>query len=251
MTLGARGKSWLDAADRLSLPAAVLAGIGLLALAGVLDWVTGPELASALFYLPAILWMTWKGDRRLGFVMVVACSATWLVISLLTHPHHANPFAPYWNALVRLATFSLVSGLQSEIIQRKRVELRLQQTNTERERQAGILESILNSMRDGVVVADSRGGLLHMNPAARRLAPDSRGRRRKSDLQAGNVTGHSSNGAGGTLWKRRTRCCARRAVSMSTTRRFFCRPQTGPTDSGCQSPGGGAPQTRRAKLRAE
>ncbi len=162
-------RRWTDAADRISIPTGLLVGAVLLALAGVLDWVTQPDLASGLFYLPVIVWITWKGGRALGIWTVIATSIVWLMIYLHKHPHHGNTLVLYWNFFVRTLVFSLLAVLQSEIIHRRRIERRLQQTTAERQRQAGILESILNSMRDGVVVADSQGNLLHVNPAARRL----------------------------------------------------------------------------------
>lgn len=169
MSASQRAGGWTAHAERISVPAGFLVGIALLALAGALDWITGPELASAVFYLPAIIWMTWKGGRGIGLGTAFASGGVWLAISLFSHSTHSSPLVPVWNALVRTTTFALVSILQSEIIQRRRAEQRLQQTTADRQKQAGILESILNSMRDGVVVADSQGNLLHINPAARRL----------------------------------------------------------------------------------
>ncbi len=46
---------------------------------------------------------------------------------------------------------------------------RLAQSEADLQKQTGILESILNSMGDGVVVADSQGRLVHINTAARRI----------------------------------------------------------------------------------
>jgi len=152
----------------MSLRASILAGAWLLLAAAVLDWVTGPVVASAAFYLPTILWITWKGGRWLGLVAAVACGATWLGVLLAAHPVFSSPLIPFWNALVRITTFSLVSGLQSEVIGRRWAETQARQASKDLQAQAGILQSILNSMGDGVVVADAAGRLLHMNPAARR-----------------------------------------------------------------------------------
>jgi len=44
----------------------ILSGVVLLLAAAILDWLTGPEIASAIFYLPAILWMAGKGGQWPG-----------------------------------------------------------------------------------------------------------------------------------------------------------------------------------------
>jgi signal transduction histidine kinase len=160
--------TWLERVGKMPSRASILAGVVLLLSAAILDWVTGPETASAIFYLPAIIWMTWKGGRWPGLGTAVACGATWLAVVLVTGGRYPNELVPFWNALVRTTTFCLVSGLQSEVIGRKQAETQVRQANKDLQAQAAILESILNSMGDGVVVADAEGRLLHMNPTARR-----------------------------------------------------------------------------------
>ena len=133
---------WVERARELPLRESILAGAGLLLLAGMGDWWTGPEIASAVFYLPAIIWMTWKGGRWPGLGMALASGATWLGMVLAAHSPFDSPLVPYWNAVVRATTFCLVSGLASEVFERKRVERRLRQSHEDLQRQAVILESI-------------------------------------------------------------------------------------------------------------
>jgi len=102
-------------------------GAGLYLTGAVADWVTGPQTASALFYLPAIIWLSWKGGRWPGVFMAMACAATGVGQLLVSHMHYSNPLIPFWNALVRTTMYSLVAGLASEVFERKRVETRLQQ----------------------------------------------------------------------------------------------------------------------------
>jgi signal transduction histidine kinase len=168
MSAGGFWTSWLERAGKLPSRASILAGVALLLAAGYLDWVTGPEVASAIFYLPAILWMSWKGGRLPGLGMAVTSGVTWLVLVLITHKPYSNHLIPFWNGFVRTVSFCLVSGLLSEVMERKRLEGRVRQAREDLAKQAGIFQSILDSMGDGVVVADSQGKLLHMNPAARR-----------------------------------------------------------------------------------
>jgi signal transduction histidine kinase len=202
----------LERAGKTPLWAIILIGACLLCVTGFLDWVTGPQIALSVLYVVPITWMTWQGGRWMGLGMVLASGATWLWAELAAHTSYANALVPYWNALVRTTLFALISTLEFEVIQRKRVERGLRQTQQELEErvrkrtaqlqalnanleeqvaersaaaeeragrlakseadlqaQTDILQSILNSMADGVVVADSQGRLLHINPAARRM----------------------------------------------------------------------------------
>ncbi len=201
-----------ERASKMSWWTSGLIGAGLLFGAGLLDWVTGPEAASSVLYLAPISWLTLTAGRGAGIGMAVISGSTWLSVELLTHSAFANPVIPFWNAIVRTSFFCLVSGLESEVLERKRVERGLRQAKEELEqrvhertaqlqavnanleervaersaaaedrarqlarseaelqRQTGILQSILDSMGDGVVVADSQGRLMLINPAARRI----------------------------------------------------------------------------------
>jgi len=152
----------------MSLRASLLSGVALLLGAAVLDWVTGPELASAIFYLAPIMWVTWKGGRWAGLGTALVSGVIWLVLVLMSHRRFGNELIPFWNAFVRTTSFSLISLLQSEVLARRRADRSARQAHEDLENQAGILQSILNSTGDGVLVADSQGRLLHMNPTARR-----------------------------------------------------------------------------------
>jgi two-component system, LuxR family, sensor kinase FixL len=189
-----------------------LIGAALLLLIGFLDWETGTQVALSLLYVVPITWITWRVGRWPGLGMAVASGACWLVAELMGHASYSNPLVPYWNGLIRTLLFCLISALESELLERKRVERglrrltaeleqrvqertaqlqslnaslerqvaersaaaeerarRLAQSEADLQKQTGILESILNSMGDGVVVADSQGHLVHINPAARRM----------------------------------------------------------------------------------
>jgi signal transduction histidine kinase len=149
--------------------ASLLIGGVLLILVSVLDWMTGTQIALSLLYVIPITWMTWQGGRWLGLGMALLSGVCWLAAELAGHANYSNPLVPYWNGLIRTILFCLISALESEVIERKRVEQGLRGAKGELQEQTDILQSILNSMGDGVVVADSQGRLVHINPAARRI----------------------------------------------------------------------------------
>lgn len=128
-------------------------------LCAIADWETGPEIAFSILYLIPVSIVTWRSGRAWGLGTAVASGATWLFVELMTNAAYSNPLIPYWNGFVRLTIFCLVSFLISEIGKRKLAEaaLDLQRRN---------LQSILDSMGEGIIVADTAGKLLLINPAA-------------------------------------------------------------------------------------
>ena len=84
----------------------------------------------------------------------------WLIADLASHTDYSNRFIPYWNSSIRLSFFLITAFLISEVRSRQRTEAILRE-------QKDILRSILNSMRDGVVVVGGDGTIIAFNPAAR------------------------------------------------------------------------------------
>jgi len=169
----------------------VLAGLALALAAGWVDWITGPRVSAIPFYLIPIALVAWKGGRWLGTATAIICSIEWLVIELATDPAISDPFVPYWNGLVRFMIFCPFSLLISEVMDRRRAEMGLRKVRDELDHQRNILQSILDSMKEGVLVADTEGRLLLLNPAAeamlgipeRRSRPATWSELRQSHLQ--------------------------------------------------------------------
>lgn len=138
--------------------------IGLMALIyiGEIDFVTGPMVAMMLFYLIPIVFVAWFIGRKAGLVMAFLAALIWYGAKTIDPAAISNQWLLVWNCLQRLGLFSSVAVLTTEVAERKRVEQVLRQ-------QSSILQSILNSMGDGVIVADASGRILLSNPAADKL----------------------------------------------------------------------------------
>lgn len=107
--------------------------LGLLALTGALDYVTGRDVSFFLFYLAPILFAL----RRLGMipalVMCVLSIGTWLSANAADGQVHVEYLPPLWGALLRFLIFLLVvslfevRGKLSEAVAREqRARLRLE-----------------------------------------------------------------------------------------------------------------------------
>lgn len=129
---------------------------------GLVDWLTGPEIATSAFYLPGIIIVAWLSGRMSSLCIAGLAGLTWLAAELVTNTHYVHPLIPYWNALTRLTIFVVTALLTSEVRIRKQAESALHD-------QKEILSSILDSMDDGVVVVSGEGRIITCNPAAQRL----------------------------------------------------------------------------------
>jgi len=88
-------------------------------LLGVLDYLTGPELAFSLFYLLPIFLVTWMVGRTAGVSIAVLGAVTWLVADLAWDVPNSSVIVHYWNGAVRLGFFLIVVRLLSAWKQNK------------------------------------------------------------------------------------------------------------------------------------
>lgn len=129
---------------------------------GLVDWSSGTELSLSAFYLPGVALVAWYSGRNRGVLLALCAAFTWLLADYASGANYSSRLIPYWNASIRLSFFLITALLTSEVRSRQRTEAILRG-------QKDILRSILNSMRDGVVVADGDGTIIAFNPAAEEI----------------------------------------------------------------------------------
>lgn len=89
---------------------------------GLLDYLTGFEVSFSIFYLIPIIWITWKESPYSGQWIALISAMVWLLADLLSGHQFSHVLIPFWNALMRLGVFMLVSV----IIHKLRVALEYQ-----------------------------------------------------------------------------------------------------------------------------
>jgi diguanylate cyclase (GGDEF)-like protein len=103
-------KNWwlaaLESHPNKSLWAA--AGFAMVGGIGVLDYLTGYEMAFSLFYLLPISLLTWLAGRWLGVLMALASALVWLLADVVAGHTVTNPVVYFWNTLIRLGFFLIV-----------------------------------------------------------------------------------------------------------------------------------------------
>jgi len=84
----------------------VVMGLAFIAVVGVLDYLTGPDLTLSPLYLMPIGLVTWNLGRRWGAFSVVVATIAGIVPDVLSDQlvGVADP-TPYWDALVRFSVF--------------------------------------------------------------------------------------------------------------------------------------------------
>ena len=91
--------------------AAIAGGIVLTVAAGLLDYLTGPELAPLTFYLPPVAIVAWAGTRWQGVLCSVVAGSSWAVAEALNGRDYDSPGLFLWNSLTRLVVLLTIAVL--------------------------------------------------------------------------------------------------------------------------------------------
>ncbi len=91
----------------------LLIGLALIALIGLLDYLTGPQLSSSLFYLVPVFLVARHGSAWGGVLAAFCATAAWLTADLFSPQAFSHVLIPYWNAFMRLGVFLVTVGLVS------------------------------------------------------------------------------------------------------------------------------------------
>lgn len=108
--------AWLsDALERLTPWTAVLVGVVAIVALGVVDYITGPELAFSIFYLAPVATASWAAGARAGIPLAAVAAATWAIADVAAGREYTHPLIPAWNGVTRLGMFAFVAILISQL----------------------------------------------------------------------------------------------------------------------------------------
>jgi signal transduction histidine kinase len=88
--------------------AGVLGGLGLLAMVGYADYITGYELTMLAFYLLPILYVLRYVGLGSAFVMAVMSAFVWLFADIAAGERYSDFLTPIWNTGIHMSVFLLV-----------------------------------------------------------------------------------------------------------------------------------------------
>ena len=92
--------------EKQNKPFWVITGIVLIAGIGIIDFLTGYEMAFSLFYLIPISSVTWFAGRRLGVWASIASALVWLAADIAAGDTYSFHAIYYWNSTIRLSFFN-------------------------------------------------------------------------------------------------------------------------------------------------
>ena len=76
---------------------------------GVIDYLTGVEIALSIFYVVPVVMLTLSTRRRHGIVISIFAGTVWLAADLLAKHTYSHALIPLWNAMVRFSFFAIMT----------------------------------------------------------------------------------------------------------------------------------------------
>jgi diguanylate cyclase (GGDEF)-like protein len=110
--------------------AAIVLGAFLLAVClGVIDLLSGFEIAFSFFYLLPVSLAAWAAGNRIGILLSALCAGIWMLANNLAGQTFSLPLVSYWNALTRFGFFVVVTLLLAELRRLFNLERHLARTD--------------------------------------------------------------------------------------------------------------------------
>lgn len=97
--------------EKLSQPFWAIAGFALIGVVGLIDFLTGYEIAFSLFYLIPIALVTWFAGTRLGVAASIASALAWYIADIASGHVYPSLAIHYWNTSIRISFFFIVLAL--------------------------------------------------------------------------------------------------------------------------------------------
>ncbi|HWF17759.1 MAG TPA: sensor histidine kinase [Verrucomicrobiae bacterium] len=102
---------WIKQFEQYSKPLLMTLSLLLVAIIGLVDWVTGFELSFFVFYLIPVALAVWFVGDVFGVVISLLSVVVWVAGDVSAGAKYSRPFVPVWNALIALAFLFVVVGI--------------------------------------------------------------------------------------------------------------------------------------------
>ncbi len=118
----------LERLERCSRPLLIVAGLAVLVLIGIVDYLTGFEMLFSVFYLLEVGLAAWFVGKGFGVVMSVLSVVVWLGGDMAAGARYSTPLIPIWNALILMVFYFIVVWLLTSLrALHRELETRVQQ----------------------------------------------------------------------------------------------------------------------------
>ena len=102
----------LERSSKLTL---ILAGLAVLALIGIIDYLSGFELLFSVFYLLEVGLAAWFVGKGFGLLMSVLSVVVWIGGDVAAGAHYSNLVVPVWNAVILMVFYFIVVWLLAHL----------------------------------------------------------------------------------------------------------------------------------------
>ncbi len=119
----------LEVLAQQSKPVTLTAAFLVALLVGVMDYLSGFEIAFAFFYLLPVSMAAWVSGKRGGIIISIESAAVWLIANRLAGEQLSHIWIPFWNAATRAGFFMIVTVLLSELHSMLDKEMKLARTD--------------------------------------------------------------------------------------------------------------------------
>lgn len=103
----------------------------LLPLIGAIDYLTGPEISVALLYIIPVSITAWYVGKIEGSLISILAALDWVLAELYGYPvKYSHAAIPYWNAVVELSFFLVITLSLSSLKKRWAIERELARTDS-------------------------------------------------------------------------------------------------------------------------
>lgn len=103
------GMNSLRFREAVSATSVTAVGLVLVAALGVVDYITGPEISFSIFYLIPIALVSWVVGLAAGLITSALAAVSYLAALLMESREFSHPSIPFWNAVVRMGFFFVVT----------------------------------------------------------------------------------------------------------------------------------------------
>lgn len=83
---------------------------------GIIDYITGYEMAFSIFYMLPITLITLATGFKLGILASFLSAGIWLAADLISGHKYSHILIPFWNAITRLGYFTLHTSLLTVLL---------------------------------------------------------------------------------------------------------------------------------------
>lgn len=94
----------------------------LVAVLGIVDYLTGNEIAFSLFYLLPILLVTLAVNERAGFFVAILSAQVLMTAEVAVGQRYSHWIIYVWNVLIRMGSFSFFAFLVASLLESRREE---------------------------------------------------------------------------------------------------------------------------------